>query len=71
MIIYNVDPTNRTTFSDEREIHQKQGETSRERDDVQARRATEYKMKIKYPFTVVSAPLVLALPFVVLYTHNT
>lgn len=34
--------------------------------NVRARRATEYRMKIRYPFTVLSAPFVLALPFVVL-----
>ena len=34
--------------------------------NVHARRATEYKIKIRYPFTVLSAPFVLALPVVVL-----
>jgi hypothetical protein len=64
MIMYAVDPTKRTTIK-RGEVRIKE-EIQRGTSNAHARRATEYKMKMRYPLTVLSAPLVLALPFVVL-----
>jgi hypothetical protein len=68
MIIYVVDPIKRTTepkgWASGTASEREKGDTGEE-----SRRATEYRIKIKYPLTVWSAPLVLALPLVVLRTE--
>jgi hypothetical protein len=65
IIIYVIDPIKRTTEK------KKGGEASKEdsfceRSDARARTNTEYRIKMRYPLTVLLAPLVLAFPLVVL-----
>jgi hypothetical protein len=63
MIMYAVDPTKRTT---KKRGRVKESVIQKGKSNARARSATEYRIKMRYPLTVWFAPVVLALPFVVL-----
>ena len=66
--MYVVDPTNRTTGRARISCQHRASTSDKGKgDDVQARPATENRMKARYPLTVLCAPLSLAFPVAVLH----